>query len=409
MPKKVLFVINTLGTGGAETALVELFKRIEERGLHNGCKFYLYVLLNQGELIDQIPSYVEVLNTKFDPTQVHSSKGLRLIRKKAIGRLFSKGCAVRLSGYMISNFLDMKKKGTYRNDKLLWQAVAMGAEKFNEKYDLAVSFLEGGAAYYVSNYVNAKKKACFIHIDYISAGYSRKLDKDCYLKFDRIFPVSEGVKNIFLTRYPELKDKTEVFENLIDIKKIEENALERTGFSDDYAGFRIVSIGRLDPQKSFEVSVDAMKILKDKGFDVRWYVFGDGAERKHLEQRIEMLGLSGSFFLPGSVKNPYPYLKQCDVYAHASRYEGKSIAVSEARVLACPIVVTNCGGNREQVENGVDGLLCEFDAGDLASKIEILLKDRERAVSMGRKASIGIKQQQHILEENVDKIAKMIG
>lgn len=409
MPKKVLFVINTLGTGGAETALIELFKRMEAQGL--ATKEYelsLLVLLGQGELVNQIPSFVTIINNSIDPTPVYSEKGLRKIRRKAVGRLFVKASGIRLSGYMISNLVDMKKKGTYRNDKLLWKAIAMSSKRLDGEYDLAISFLEGGAAYYVSEYVKAKKKACFIHIDYISAGYSRKLDRDCYLNFDKIFPVSEGVKNTFLALYPELSERTEVFENFIDIEKIERMSGTADGFLDDYSGQRIVSIGRLVAQKSFEVSIDATKLLKDRGINARWYVFGDGSEKKKLKQHIEELGLEKDFLLQGNVSNPYPYLKQCDVYAHASRYEGKSIAVAEARVLACPIVVTDCGGNKEQVTEGLDGLLCKFDAADLADKVEQLFNDRVKAREMGDAAAKGIRQQQRALENNIDKIAEML-
>ena len=54
---------------------------------------------------------------------------------------------------------------------------------------LQLLFLEGGSAYYVADHVRAKKKAAFIHIDYQKAGYSRELDRDCYLQYDAVFPI----------------------------------------------------------------------------------------------------------------------------------------------------------------------------------------------------------------------------
>lgn len=82
---------------------------------------------------------------------------------------------------------------------------------FAEEYDLAVAYLEGGSAYYVADHVRAKKKAAFIHIDYTKAGYTRKLDRDCYLKYDAIFPIGEDVKQQFLKVYPECAGRTKVF------------------------------------------------------------------------------------------------------------------------------------------------------------------------------------------------------
>ena len=107
------------------------------------------------------------------------------------------------------------KQGDIRKEKLLWKILSDGAQRFDEKYDLAVAFLEGGAAYYVASHVNAERKAAFIHINYEMAGYNRILDEDCYLKFDQIFTVSENVKNSFLHVYPECRMRTAVFFNLI--------------------------------------------------------------------------------------------------------------------------------------------------------------------------------------------------
>ena len=74
--------------------------------------------------------------------------------------------------------------------ELLWRVAAVGAPRIREHFDLAVAYLEGGSAYYVADYIDADRKAAFIHIDYNLAGYNRELDQDCYLKYDRIFGVS---------------------------------------------------------------------------------------------------------------------------------------------------------------------------------------------------------------------------
>ena len=64
--------------------------------------------------------------------------------------------------------------------------------------------------------------------------------------------------------------------------------------------------------------------------------------------------------MPGAVANPFPYFKQSDIYVHASRFEGKSIAIQEAQTLGCAIIASDCNGNREQIIDGEDGLLCEL-------------------------------------------------
>jgi glycosyltransferase involved in cell wall biosynthesis len=305
---------------------------------------------------------------------------------------------------MTVNAFRMLFKGGLKVDKLLWRAMAVSADRFDEHYDLAVAYIEGGAAYYVKEFVNADRKAGFIHIDYKEAGYTRKLDKNCYLSFDRIFTVSDEVKGVFSEVYPELTDRIEVFHNLLDIEGIKHKAELPGGFDDDFDGLRIVTVGRLNLQKSFDVSIDAMKLIKDAGIRARWYVLGEGDQREFLESRIEMLGLKEDFILLGNRANPYPYVKQCDLYVHASKFEGKSIAIQEARILGKPIVVTDCSGNREQINDGMDGRICDFDSNAIAETVIEMLKDKDKATQMGIAAANRILEE----EKNSADLQKLI-
>ena len=98
--------------------------------------------------------------------------------------------------------------------------------------------------------------------------------------------------------------------------------------------------------------------------------------------------------LMGAKENPYPYYKQCDLYVHATRFEGKSIAIQEAQVLGCTILVSDCSGNREQVENGTDGILCQLSPEDISRKIAELLGNEEKCREYGKKATVRISDEQ---------------
>ena len=106
-----------------------------------------------------------------------------------------------------------------------------------------------------------------------------------------------------------------------------------------------------------------------------------------LEELIAKYHLEKDFFLPGAVSNPYPYMKEADLYVHASRFEGKSIAIQEAQILGKPIVVSDCSGNREQVIQGVDGLLCTFNPEALCLGICDLLENEDKARRLGEAAA----------------------
>lgn len=388
--KKILFVINTLGMAGAEKALIEMIKRLDTEKY----KVSLFVLMNQGELRNELPPGVEFLNSKFDDCPIHGEEGKRHLKNHVITTLLKKGTIFKCLPYMLIEGIRMIFRGKIRPDKLLWRAMAVGAEHFNEEYDLAVAYIEGGAAYYVRDFVNARRKAGFIHIDYKEAGYTRSLDKDCYCSFDKVFTVSDEVKDVFEIVYPELKERTEVFHNLLDFEGIKKKAELDGGFADDFTGTRILSIGRLNLQKSFEVSIRAMKLLKDAGTVAKWYILGEGDQREFLEKEIEKLDLKEDFILLGNRSNPYPYLKQCDLYVHASKFEGKSIAIQEARILGKPIVVTDCSGNREQIDNGNDGLICDFNSEAIADSIKKMLENREASEQMGKKAAMRIEKEE---------------
>lgn len=401
---RILFVINTLGQAGAETALLSLLQTLAREKGEARYEISLYVLTGQGEMASRLPADVRLLNKKYREESVLTAKGRTYLKKTVLKAMFTRGTVVKLFPYLVKNTCAMLGKKRLLPDKLLWRVLSDGGMVLPEEYDLAVSYLEGGAAYFVADHVKAAKKAAFIHVDYEKAGYTRALDKDCYLAFDKIFTVSDEVREAFLKAYPELPDKTEVFHNILNKEEIVRRAEEGEGFTDGFTGMRLLSVGRLTAQKAFEVSVDAMKRLKDAGKNVRWYVLGEGDQRKKLQEQIDALGLTEDFILYGAVNNPYPFMKQADIYVHASRFEGKSIAIQEAQILGKPMVVSDCSGNREQVCHGKDGLMCGLTPDSLAENIMLLLEDE----ALRRKLGAAAAKKNADAAEEIQKLLSML-
>lgn len=401
---RILFVINTLGQAGAETALLSLLQTLAREKGEARYEISLYVLTGQGEMASRLPADVRLLNKKYREESVLTAKGRKYLKKTVLKAMFTRGTVVKLFPYLVKNTCAMLGKKRLLPDKLLWRVLSDGGMVLPEEYDLAVSYLEGGAAYFVADHVKAAKKAAFIHVDYEKAGYTRALDKDCYLAFDKIFTVSDEVREAFLKAYPELPDKTEVFHNILNKEEIVRRAEEGEGFTDGFTGMRLLSVGRLTAQKAFEVSVDAMKRLKDAGKNVRWYVLGEGGQRKKLQEQIDALGLTEDFILYGAVNNPYPFMKQADIYVHASRFEGKSIAIQEAQILGKPMVVSDCSGNREQVCHGRDGLMCGLTPDSLAENIMLLLEDE----ALRRKLGAAAAKKNADAAEEIQKLLSML-
>ncbi len=380
--KKILFVINTMGCGGAEIALLELLNRL------SGCEdeIFLYVIMGQGELIDSVPSNVRVLNSKYDKNSVLNGMGRRRMIGKVCRAFFRNGNIFSKIRFITTNMKVMIKERNVQEDKLLWRVMSEGAVRFDIAFDLAVAWLEGASAYYVAEHVNACRKAAFIHIDYESAGYTRTMDQACFAAIDTIFAVSDEVREHFLAFYPEYESKTKVFRNMIDQDKIRRLATERGGFEDNYEGIRLLSVGRLSRQKAYDLAIEAMRILKEAGYRVRWYVLGEGKERRALEKQIASLALEEDFRLLGMAENPYPFYRQTDIYVHATRYEGKSVAIQEAQILGCAIIASDCNGNREQIVDGYDGILCSLTSESIAESIARLYHNKEERKRLGEAA-----------------------
>lgn len=381
--KKLLFVINTLGYGGAERALLNLLGALDPEQY----QISLFVLTGQGELIHELPAYVGILNADYNDCSVLTKAGrthlLRCVLRAGIG----KGLLVKRARYLLKNLYRMCREKRIQADKLCWRILAEGAPAPEGEYDLAVAYLEGGATYYVADRVRAKKKAAFVHIDYAQAGYGKALDLDCYQRMDHIFTVSNEVKEHFLEVYPSYENKVSVFPNLVDQKRVCRLAEEGEGFSDAFHGVRILTVGRLTEQKRYDVAIDAMALLKKTSpVPVRWYVLGEGALREQLERQIQKLGLEKEFHLLGVKANPFPYYRGCDLYVHATGYEGKSIAIQEAQILGKPILATDCSGNREQIEPDVDGRLCRLDSQSVSDEILWMIAHPDRCKAYGQRA-----------------------
>ncbi|MDD7178480.1 MAG: glycosyltransferase [Lachnospiraceae bacterium] len=371
--KKLLFVINTLSAAGAEMSFLQLLRQLDPKTYD----IDVYVLLAQGELREQLPAYVHLQNKSYSDCSVLSKEGKRHLVHRVLCAALYRGTVFFQLPYLFRTFIAMCKKRRLQPDKLLWQLLAQGTPAPKKEYDLAVAYLEGGSAYYVADRVRAKKKAAFIHIDYARAGYTRAIDRDCYLCYDHIFTVSGEGQRTFLDSYPQLKGKLSLFHNPIDRDAMIEKSHELCTHPawNSYHGKKLLTVGRLNPQKAYEVAIETMRLLKKNGADVRWYVLGEGAERERLEQLIRRYGLEEDFRLLGAVDNPYPYYAGCDLYVHATRFEGRSVAIQEAQALGCAVLASDCSGNREQITDDVDGRLVALDPPQIAEQIRAMLAD----------------------------------
>lgn len=396
--KKVLFVNNTLSTGGAEKLLLQTMQKF----VNDGNKVYLYIMTGMGELINRLPKEVKVINSDFDSESVLSKLGKKKLRDKVINASTKKFTGFKLAGYTMKALIDMIKKGEIHAEKLAWRIIAETAPLIDDKFDIAIAFTEGASTYFVAERVLSKFKISFVHTPYEKAGYTKQLDKNSYDYIDEIITVSDNVKKSFLKIHPECTNKTRVHEykvnretliNLSNSSLEVGNVWDLNDLSIEYKmrkTARILTVARLVALKGYDTMIEAASILNNEGINFKWIALGDGEDRDYFQKLIDKYNLNNKFILLGNVSNPYPYMKHCDVYVHATKFEGKSISVMEAKALACPIVLSKVSGSLNQIIDYQTGIYCDYNALDIAMKIKYMLQNPDIANKLGINASKSI-------------------
>ena len=127
--------------------------------------------------------------------------------------------------------------------------------------------------------------------------------------------------------------------------------------------------------KNFESIPEICKYLRKDGYDIKWYIIGSGESHDLILYNINKFEMDEVVILLGQKTNPYPYIKNCDIYIQPSRYEGKAITVLEAQVLEKPVIITNYKTANSQLKNYENGFIVELEPKKCAKGIEKIIDD----------------------------------
>ena len=142
--------------------------------------------------------------------------------------------------------------------------------------------------------------------------------------------------------------------------------------------FVIGNIGRLMFQKGQEYLIEAAMMLKNKGYDFEYHIYGEGEKKDELSNLIKRHKLEDTVFLKGYTKDIYSTLKSFDIFALPSRYEGIPYVILEAMKASVPVIATEVGGINEVIMNMINGILIQKeDPNQLAASI-LKLYDSEK-------------------------------
>lgn len=247
-----------------------------------------------------------------------------------------------------------------------------------DRYDCAIAYRIGICTEFVLYVVKSNKKITWWHhgsFDYNDR--ETNIIQHIYDKFDYIVSVSEGCKKMLLERFHNIEDKLVVIPNIIDSDLIIQKSLDNVNIFENLDRFiKIISIGRLSPEKGMINCVYVCKKLVQAGYKVKWYLIGDGVEYENILTEIKNNNLEDSIYLLGNISNPYPYLKKADIFVHPSYVESMSITVLEAMTLEVPVVVVKSIGPSEFIKNNENGILVKPTIVDLYNGIVKIIEDR---------------------------------
>lgn len=359
--KKIAIVTRRMIAGGIESALISMLEKINK----DEYEVTLFVMADGGEFIEYIPDWVKIVPIY----GVEKSIARKVFNNVKKGRFLN---AFKVGFYSIKS---MKANPGYESEKYL----AKTLQKVDDEFDIAIAYHVPASfpVIYTSDFINAKQKFAWVHSDV--EFYKKELERyiEYYDKFDKIYCVSKYGMDKFNNQYPHLKNKTGVFYNIINTKKIYNLSNEFKAFEDDFNGVRILTVGRLTEEKGQDVIPQIIKQLKKDKLLFKWYLVGDGELKLDLKELIKIENIEGELILLGTKTNPYPYFSECDIYVQPSRHEGYCITLAEAKLFNKPIIVTDFVGAREQIVNEENGLIVEFDNDCIKNSIKRLINDKK--------------------------------
>lgn len=336
MKKKILFLIETLGGGGAERVLVNLVNAMDKSQFDITVMTVFDGGVNAKNLSEDI-KYIELNSKKFSGIKTV----FKFLPKKSLYRKYLKGYVNR------------------------------------EKYDLIVAYMTGVPTFIAAG--ASAPKIAWLHGEFFKPhDFKSWLNifglKHIYNKFNYVAGVSEYTcerfKEVIKADVP-----SKVIYNTNDVKRIVSLSEEACRKNEKMT---FVTVGCLEQTKGFDRLINVCRKLIDDGFVFQLNILGEGIERTSLENQITRLDLQSYVKLSGFQQNPYKYVKNSDLFICSSRTEGLSTAVSEAVILGTPVVSTDVSGAKEILgDNNEFGIVTENDEDSLYNGIKTVISDKE--------------------------------
>lgn len=283
--KKVLVLAKSMEMGGTEIALLNLLKLLVKEDI----EIKLLLIEKKGVLLSEVPQKIQIEEIDFDDNVIFE----RMINKDISDKTYT------LFQKAIGKIVRIKYRSKVDLDKFLIGKV----KTTKEYYDLLLDF--HGYGYFLTAYgalgVEAKKKALWFHDENL---WWTKNVQYYFKYYDKLFCVSNAVKNTLKKMYPNYSEKISVVLNCIDTEEIIKKSNEDIDLNDFTGVNKILTIGRLEEQKGIDIAIQIAEILQKRKICFQWYIIGDGSCKSQLMQQAEEANVLEKFHFLGMKKNP---------------------------------------------------------------------------------------------------------
>lgn len=311
--KKILFVIPEYSIGGTNTSLANLLSLID----HERYDVSILSLYEDG---------TEHFKSLFRPYIIRKSLLYTLVHDNVVTRKFMGLC------------LKFSRKSSW---EWIYRYEAWRISR-KHHFDVVIAFQEGLATTFSAS-LSATQRIAWVQCDFPHSVYNRRIPSviDTYLKYDDIVCVSKiTAENMKAYLAGEDVPVTFLYNTLnTEAIKHKGNAVKNCYTK---GMFNIVSVGRLSSIKCFNlIPKMAAEIRTVAGNCFRWYIVGEGADRKRIEEEVRKHDVGDCVVLLGAKDNPYPFLREADLYVCTSESESFSYTIAEAKILHTPVLSNN--------------------------------------------------------------------
>lgn len=388
--KRIIFVHQALWIGGIETALVNLLNQFD----YNKYEVTCLIIQSDTTLADRIPKQCKLLVLdRYTTVSCH--------KKYRYGRLYGYTQPVKNPSKIHRIFMGVTPAVKWIENRLYIKYVQNFMK--DKMYDTCIIYSDTTAEM-ACRAIRAKKYLMFYHHGAIRHVYH---DRIGYEKSDRIIAVSEYLSKKLKKFIPQCTDKIVAIHNIINYQELRRKAEMPIKEKFDHRVVNIVTCGRISDEKGMDIAVKTCGWLVSHGYSaIRWWIIGGGPDENKVKKLILEMHLEAYICMVGMKKNPYPYIKNADLYVQPSRFEGYPMTVLEALVLGQPVISTNNTGAKEIIQDKETGYLCEVNEKALGNAIvDVYFEHYERMVTMRKNvASIDFSKKNRAALNQLEKI-----